>query len=395
MLTLAEARNLILAGATRLGTEPVPLLACLGRVLAEPVVASSPLPAFDYSAMDGYAVATSSFEREGPVELPVVGESRTGAVAPPLVPGSTCRIFTGAALPRGADAVVMQEDVERRGERARFGTRPRPWQHVRRMGEDLAEGTIALEAGVRLSAGAIALIAALDRDRAVVARKPRVGILCTGDELRPPGSEPRPGSIPESNGIALALMVRSVGGEPELLPYVRDDAARTEAAIRDALVRSDLLLTVGGVSVGEHDVVRPALEAAGAKLEFWKVKLRPGKPLTFGRAGATRVLGLPGNPVSAQVAFALFGAPLVRALQGDRRPLPSMQRMRLGAPVVQKTGRTSMLRARCERGIATPLANQASGAPTMAWADGLVVVPEDSTGFPEGAEVDVLVLSDI
>lgn len=396
MLTLDEARARILAGASRLGVERVPLLACQGRVLAESISAAAPIPPFDYSAMDGYAVASTVFTGDGPWTLPVAGESRTGATPPELAPGSACRIFTGAALPAGADAVVMQEDVERVADTARFGAAPKAWDHVRRCGEDLALGALALESGVRLGPGSVSLIASLDRAEVVVAKRPRVGILCTGDELRPPGSPPRPGSIPESNGFALALMVGLVGGEPHVFPCARDEPKETEAAVREAIACSDLLLTVGGVSVGDHDLVRPALEAAGAKLDFWRVKLRPGKPLASGSAGPTRVLGLPGNPVSAQVTFALFGAPLVRMLQGDRNPVAATRRMRLGAEIRQTPGRTSMIRAVCEQGIATPLTNQASGAPTsMAWANGLIRVPEESTGFAQGSDVDVLVLADL
>jgi len=396
MLTFEEARERILGGVEPPGTERTTLDAALFRVLAEQLLAVTPMPAFDYSAMDGYAVATAGFTGAGPWVLPVSGESRTGAAAPRLEAGTVCRIFTGAALPAGADAVVMQEDVVREGDSARFTERPGAGSHVRRRGEDLDVGAVGLDAGTRLGPAQIGLAASMDRAELTVYRKPRVSILCTGDELRAPGSPARADSIPESNGHTLAAMVRTLGAEPRLMPYAPDEPAATIAAVRDALEGADLLLTVGGVSVGDHDRVRPALEAAGAVLDFWKVKIRPGKPLAFGRAGQTRILGLPGNPVSAQITFALFGAPLVRLLGGDRRALPSFRLARLTNAVQQKPGRMSFLRGTLDGDRVNPLPNQASGAPTsMAWADCLLVVPADSEGFAAGDEVRVLALAEL
>jgi len=396
MLSFEDARARILADVEPLGAERLPLIAAVGRVLAETLTAHHPVPAFDYSAMDGYAARSSDFSGDGPWTLPVVGESRTGGSPPVLQPAATCRIFTGAELPAGADCVVMQEDVERKDALAQFAHRPQPGDHVRKRGEDLEVGTPALKAGTRLGAAQLGLIATLDRPHVMVARRPRVAILCTGDELRAPGDPPRPGSIPESNGIALAAMVLAAAGEPSILPFARDDRDGTTAAVKNAVQGSDLLLTVGGVSVGDHDVVRPALEAAGAKLDFWKVKMKPGKPLASGMAGTTRVLGLPGNPVSAQVTFALFGMPLLRKMQGDSRPVPAFRRARLTDPARQKPGRRAFLRGVLEGDRVTPLVNQASGAPTsVAWANCLLVLPEDSEGFDAGTDVEVLALGDV
>lgn len=396
MLSFEEARERILGTVGPSSRERVALDAALGRVLAEALTATAPMPAFDYSAMDGYAVESARFEGSGPWTLPVVGESRTGSPAPELVSGTACRIFTGAALPAGADAVVMQEDVEREGELARFRGRPTRGSHVRRRGEDLDVGAVGLRAGARLGPAQIGLAAAMDVAEVAVFRRPRVSILCTGDELRAPGSPAIPGTIPESNGHALRAAVAALGAEPHLMPYAKDEPELTLAAVNDALVGADLLLTVGGVSVGEHDLVRPALEAAGAKLDFWKVKIRPGKPLVFGARGATRILGLPGNPVSAQVTFALFGAPLVRKLSGDARPLPNLARARLTTAVRHTPGRMSFLRATLEGDSVTPLANQASGAPaSLAWADCLLLVPADSEGYAAGEDVSVLSLREV
>lgn len=396
MITFDEARERILDGVEPLGSERLALLPAAGRVLAERLVAPAPMPPFDYSAMDGYALDAASLSGSGPWTLPVRGESRTGGVPPVLELGAACRIFTGAELPATATTVLMQEDVERTGDTIVFSKRPPAGAHVRRRGEDLAAGSVALEPGTRLGPAQIGLVASLDRAHVLVARRPRVAILCTGDELRSPGDPPRPGSIPESNGSALGAMVLLAGGDPALLPYARDDAKTTLAAVKDAIGTSDLLLTVGGVSVGDHDLVRPALEAAGAKLDFWKVKIKPGKPLASGKAGRTRVLGLPGNPVSAMVTFALFGAPLVRKLQGDRQPVPAWRRAVLTQAVRQEPGRRAFLRAVLDGQKVTPIDNQASGSVTsLAWANSLMVVHEDAEGLPAGAEVDVLLLADV
>src|SRR5450432_2554390 len=228
MLPFDDALRLILESAPALGSERIALGLGAGRVLAEELIAHTPLPTFDYSAMDGYAVASPGFEGSGPWALPVRGESRAGAPAPALVSGSVCRIFTGAPIPEGADAVVMQEEVTRDGETARLVERPRPGAHIRRRGDDLAAGANALARGTRLNAFQLGLAAALDHSELLVARRPRVTILCTGEELRTPGSAAKPGSIPESNGPALAALVASAGGIAELAPRVGDTLEATE-----------------------------------------------------------------------------------------------------------------------------------------------------------------------
>lgn len=396
MLPFADALQRIIDSATILGSERVDLGLGVGRVLAEDLMARTPLPSFDYSAMDGYAVARSAFTGEGPWSFPVRGESRAGALAAPWLSGTACRIFTGAPVPDGADAVVMQEDVTREGDVARFAALPVLGAHIRRRGEDLPEGAIAIPRGTRLTPFHIGLGAAVDRNELLVARRPRVTILCTGEELRSPGSAPTPGTIPDSNGPSLAALVAAAGAIPTLAPRTGDTLEATEAALRAALRSCDLLLTVGGVSVGEHDLVRAALARVGAELEFWKVQIRPGKPLAFGRHGETLILGLPGNPVSAQLTFALFGMPLLRAMQGDRAPLPARGRARLQSALRQNPGRTGFYRAQLRGELAITATNQASGsAVSLAQADALLIVPAESAGLAAGESVEFIRLAEL
>jgi molybdopterin molybdotransferase len=396
VLPFDEALQRILSAAPSLESERIALSLAVGRVLAEDLRAHSPLPGFDYSAMDGYAVARDSFSGDGPWQLPVRGESRAGALVSPLERGATCRIFTGAPVPALADAVVMQEDVTRDGDMARFAARPSAGAHIRRRGEDLPEGAVALSRGTRLTPFQVGLAAAVDRNELLVAQRPRVTILCTGEELRSPGTPATPGSIPDSNGPSLAALAACTGSLPLIAPRTGDTLDATESAIRAALRGSDLLLTVGGVSVGEHDLVRAALARVGVELEFWKVRIRPGKPLAFGRWGNTLVLGLPGNPVSAQLTFALFGMPLLRAMQGDRSPVPPRGRARLHSALSQKPGRTGFYRARLEGDLAITAPNQASGSPaSLAHSDALLVLPEDCAGLGAGEGVDVIRLADL
>jgi molybdopterin molybdotransferase len=396
MLAFHDALRRVLAEAPRLPTERLPLEATLGRVLSETLHAVLPLPPHDYSAMDGYAVSTASFVGPGPWVLPVRGESRTGRPAPALSTDAACRIFTGAPIPEGADAIVMQENVQRDGESARFAEPPKRGEHVRRAGEDLAQGAVALAAGTRLGPYQLGLAAAADHGEIVVARRPRVTIAATGDELRKPGTAGRPASIPESNGVAIAALATQAGATTRVAPSSSDDLEETRARFAAALDDSDLLVTIGGVSVGDYDVVRPALEGAGVTLAFYKVAIKPGKPLTLGRRGSTVVLGLPGNPVSAQVTFALFGVPLLRAMQGDRRATPVPRRVRLGAALRQKPGRRGFYAATLDGDVATPLAGQSSGSTvSLAHADALVVVPEDSEGYAAGDAADAILLGDV
>lgn len=399
MISFEEALARLLAVARPLGAERVPLDEADGRVLAEDLVSGGALPPFDHSSMDGYALAAADLPGEGPWTLPVRGESAAGGRAPALERGAACRIFTGAELPDGADAVVPQEDVERAGDAITLRAAPRAGACVRRRGSDLEAGAIALGRGARLTPGRVALAAALDRAQLLVARRPVVTVLCSGDELRSPGTPGRPGSIPESNGYFVAATARAAGAIARVAPFVPDDAAIATAAAEGALRGADLVVTIGGVSVGDHDVIRPALEAAGVTLDFWRVAIKPGKPLCVGRAQAVHVLGLPGNPASASLTFTLFGLPLLRALQGDAAPLPQRLGVRVAGSLRRQPGRTEFLRARLEVAnselTARILPNQASGAVTsFAEAEALVIVPAERDRVDEGDRMEAIRLRD-
>ncbi len=400
MLSFDEASHRLLGGVARLSTERVALAEAAGRVLAHDVAARGPLPPFDHSAMDGYALDTRALEGGPPWVLPVLGESTAGAEVGVLATGTACRIFTGARMPSNANAVVMQENAHREGAHIRIEARPAAGQHVRREGEDLAAGAIALEAGRRLSAGALALAAMMDRPELVVTRRPRVTILCTGNELRAPGDEARPASIPESNSAPLAALVRQAGAVVRVTAIARDDPHEVARAIVEALDGTDVLLTVGGVSVGEHDVVRPALERAGVELAFWKVAIKPGKPFAVGLTSSARVLGLPGNPASAIVTFAVFGAPLLRTLQGDSSPHAMRLPVRLASPRRRTSGRLEFVRAalevRAEALCALVHDNQSSGAATsLSSSDGLALIPAGEGDLDAGTYVPFVRWSDV
>jgi molybdopterin molybdotransferase len=346
------------------------------------------MPDAHTSAMDGYALSTHDLAEDGPFSLPLSGESRAGKPLLRLSPGTACRIFTGAVLPENADAVLLQEDARVDGATLHFLERTSPGDNVRRRGSEVEAGARVLAKGERLTPFGLGLLASVDCGLPRVFVRPRVSILCTGDELRDVGAAHQLGTIAESSGIALAAMAGQAGAAAHVLPRVGDDRAATSRAIDAALDGADLVLTVGGASVGDHDVVQSALERAGASIEFWKVRIKPGKPLMFGARGDCLVLGLPGNPVSAQVTFGLFGLPLLRAMQGVAQPLPTSYRGVLAAPLHQKPGRMNFHRATLQDGLLTPQQNQSSGSTaSLASADALVVVGPDSDGHPAGVEL--------
>lgn len=381
--------------------ERVGLVQAAGRVLAEQVVSPVPVPGNDYSAMDGFAVNTSDFAREGEVTLPQKGICQTGHPVARLERGSCVRIFTGAHIPPGADAVVMQENTEREGDSIKFLSTPsikspRPGDHIRRAGEDLQVGDEVLPRGMRLFGYQLGLLASVERSEVLVAARPQVTILCTGDELRAPGNSFSSGNLAESNSVALAALIEQAGGRATVGPIVRDEKAAMVHALRAAHLAADVIVTVGGVSVGDHDVVVPALKEVGAEIVFHKVKIKPGKPILFARWGEKFVLGLPGNPSSAQVTFALFGFPLLRALQGDAQSLPELRNARLIEAFGQRPGRIGFYRGRLRGGEVEVLKNQSSGASTsIAWGNALVVIESDCERLEAGEQVCVMSLDSL
>ena len=320
MIEFEQALTRLLGEVKPLMPERVPVAQADGRVLCEPLYAPEDIPRYDYSAMDGYALASGVLQGPGPWQLPVSGLSQTGHAPPWLDPDKACRLFTGAPLPAGADTVVQQEHVERQGDTISFSRRPAVGEHVRFKGEDLKAGVLALETGTRLGPAHLALAASLDVSHLWVRRRPVMAVVSTGDELRYPGEPARVASLPESVSVSLAALAKRAGAQVRIAPFARDNPEHTVEVLGQAMLGADLVVTVGGVSVGDYDVVRPALATLGIELDFWKVRIKPGKPLAVGKTPFGRYLGLPGNPTSAQVTFMLFAMPLLRALQGDAQP---------------------------------------------------------------------------
>ena len=399
VLTPAAASARIVAAiedVAPLPGERVPLASALGRALAADLVVERDLPAFEASTMDGYALRARDARAPG-LRLPVAFEVFAGRpAAAPLPPGTCCRIFTGAPLPEGADCVEQQEEVRRSGRAAVFRRAAEKGRFVRHRGSDLRAGQVAVPVGALVDPGTIGLAAGLGQAELFVRRRPRVGILPTGDERGPVGRAPATGQIVESNGHALSAAVRDAGAEPLLLPIARDEPA----SLRDAIATArglDILVTNGGVSVGARDLVRAALERAGARLDFWRVSMRPGKPFTFGRWGRTAVFGLPGNPASSLVTFELFVRPALRALSG----LPGTGRLRtqvrLGAALEKPPALEVFVRARIRRVrgelVAEPLRTQVSGdLSSAAGYDGLAVLPTGPSRVARGTRVEAILL---
>lgn len=394
MLSIPEALEQTLARFAPLPPERVPLDHALGRFLAVPLAAREDVPGFDNSAMDGYAVVASDVAEAtvgSPVVLPVAGESRAGGPSLPVLrPGTAMRIFTGAPLPEGADAIVIQEDTVRTDGGVAVHAPTAPGRHVRRRAEVLASGDLVLEQGARLGAGEIGLCASQGYAFVPVRRRPRVAILSTGDELKELGEPPRAGSLFDSNAHCLAAAVREAGGVPQLTPLGADNLDELTACIQDALTSNDVLLSTGGVSVGEYDLLHEALRRAAVEELFWKVRVKPGKPIRFGMAGRTPVVGLPGNPVSALVTFELFVRPGLRRMLGDPRPFRPLIDVELADAMTAPSDRTELVRVRLEpsagaRPRAVKHADQGSAALTsLVGLDALLVLPEGAGVLPAG-----------
>ncbi len=393
MLSVAEAHARVLALVAPLGTENVPLAEAGGRVLAEPVVATRDQPPFPASAMDGYAVRDAD-ARPG-ATLRVIGAAQAGARFDGRVgPGEAARIFTGAPIPEGADAVLIQEDAERDPD-LDSTIRVRPGRdearHIRPAAADFAAGA-SLSAPRRLRPADVALLAAMNAAAVPVARRPVVALIPTGDELVSPGVAPGPDQIVASNNYGLKAMLEAAGAEARLLPIARD-TPESLAAVLALTEDADLVVTLGGASVGEFDIVRDTAVAHGLALDFYKVAMRPGKPLMAGRLGARAMLGLPGNPVSALVCGQLFVVPAVERMLGLSGALPEPMPARLAGPVEANGLRTHYMRARVEPGpegwSCTPFPRQDSALlSVLAAANALLVRAPRAPAQPAGDKVE-------
>ena len=370
MIPVEEAQTRVLAMARPLPAEDLPLPQAIGRWLAAPVAARADQPPFDASAMDGYAVQGDPAPGDS---FAVIGESGAGhGFASTVAPGQAVRIFTGAPVPAGATRVVIQENTARDGDRITL-TASDHNTNIRPRGADFPAG--ATLPPRRLRPADLALLAAMNVARVPCARRPVVALMMTGDELVMPGEDPRPDQIIASNGFALKAMAEAEGAEARLLPIARD----TEASLRQAFALAggaDIVVTIGGASVGDHDLVGKVARDLGMEPAFWKIAMRPGKPLMAGRMGGAAMLGLPGNPVSAIVTGHLFLLPLIRAMQGDPTPLPRTRQAVLAMDLPATGPRTHYMRARLDGDGIAPFDRQDSSLLTiLTEADALLIRP--------------------
>ncbi|MBT3269130.1 molybdopterin molybdotransferase MoeA [Candidatus Poribacteria bacterium] len=400
MLSVDEALARMLATITTATVERAPVLECLGRVLAEDAVATEDNPPFDNSAMDGFAVRASDLtdaSEQNPVTLPVIEDIPAG-IAPTQVvgAGTVSRIMTGAMLPEGADAVVMVESTRADGDNVALMEAPRLRQHIRPTGESVRAGDVVLEAGTMIQPAEMAMLASLNISAPSVYRRPRVAVISTGDELTPPGEPLEPGKIRDSNRYGLYGQIVEAGAEPVDLGIVSDDAADVENRLRRAVDEADALVTSGGVSVGDYDVVKDVLLKLGT-LDFWRVAMKPGKPQAFGQIQGKPVFALPGNPVSSMVVFELFARPALLKMGGHARLQRQVVRALMDEAVANDSrGRVNYMRVTLERRDgrlhARTTGTQGSGVlRSLVLADGLAIIGDE--GAPVGGEVDVVLTS--
>ncbi len=394
MLSVAEARDRILADLSPTPPETVALAESWGRVLAVPVVARLTQPPSDVSAMDGYALRAEDGALGA--RLTVIGTAPAGhPFAGSVGPGQAVRIFTGSVIPTGADGVLIQEDATRDGDLLTVGEAVKPGRHIRRAGQDFATGETVIPAPRRLGSRDIGLAAAANHPWLTVHRRPRIAILATGDEIALPGEPIPPGGIISSNAHALAALIRAGGGEPCIMP-IAADTLEAVGAVADAVAGMDMLVTTGGASVGDHDLVIAGLKQRGLVVDFWKIAMRPGKPLVSGRLGATAMLGLPGNPVSAIVCATLFLLPALARLSGLPAAAPPVSPGIAGVKLPANDHRADHLRATVttdESGqlIATPFPVQDSGMlKRLAHADALILRAPNAPALPAGAPISMI-----
>lgn len=391
LMAVAEAKARILAGVEPLPGESVSIYEASGRVLAEALRANLTQPPFDASAMDGYAVRAADVGQV-PVSLKVVGASAAGhGFAGQVGPKEAVRIFTGAPLPQGADTVVIQEDTKPEPPDAVTILAAAGGRHIRRRGLDFAEGHAALEAGSKLTGRDLMLAAAMNHPTVSVRRKPVIALLANGDELVAPGETPKASQIVSSIPAGLKVAVEAWGGEALVLDIAKDTRESIAAQV-DAAPAADVLVTIGGASVGEHDLVRGTLEAKGARFEVLKAAMRPGKPVMFGLLGGQKVLNLPGNPASATICARIFLKPLIAALLGLPTDEP-LYEFPLFGPIEANGEREHYMRAIASGGTVAPLPDQDSSLiSALARSNCLLVRPVNGPSLPAGASVPVIFL---
>jgi len=397
MLSVAEAKQRILAGLPLMPVVQVGLNESLGRVLADDVIARTTQPPLAVSAMDGYALRAQDIGNV-PVTLDIIEEipaGHTPAIA--VSSGQTARIFTGAPMPAGADTIVIQENTTRDGDRVTIRETAPEGHYVRPAGLDFATGDTLIKAGRLLTARDVGLAAAMNVPWLRVRRRPRVALLTTGDEIVMPGETLGPAQIVSANNFALAALIEATGAEPLTLGIARDNEASLQT-LAAAAEGTDLLLTTGGASVGDHDLVQSALAKQGLALDFWRIAMRPGKPLMYGRFGSVPLIGLPGNPVSAMVCAILFLQPALRAMLGLTRDAERTHTAILGHDLGPNDRRQEYLRATLTlndtgESVATPATKQDSSMfATLARADCLIVRPPDAPPATAGARVEIILL---
>jgi molybdopterin molybdotransferase len=398
MINFEEARALVLSALKTRPPESVLLARALGRTLARDIKARENIPPFTKATMDGYALRAEDIPGAGQdaaVELEVLEDLPAGRVSRKSVGrGQAVRIMTGAPLPKGADAVVMVEDTEKSGGLVKVRRTVRPADNTGQAGEDLKKGELVLERGAVIGPAETGLLAAADLARIPVVRRPKLAVISTGDEIVEPGERKAAGQIRNSNGPALLAMALRAGADAKYLGIARDRSSSLRAKLARAK-GADILVLSGGVSVGDYDLVRDELRTAGVKPVFWQVRIKPGKPVFFGRRGSQLVFGLPGNPTSAMVTFLLFVQPAIERLLGRTNPGPRGGRAVLAEDVVLKPGRTQFLRgilgAEGPLLTVTPYPDQKSGVlRSMARSHVLIVVPADVSRFEKGQNVEIL-----
>ena len=400
MIEVEEAQRRVLAEVPVLGVEEVPLADALGRVLREDVAAPGDVPQRDNSAMDGYAVRAEDVAN-APVSLRVIDDLPAGTVAKKaVVAGTAIRIMTGALLPDGADAVVQVELTDAGADVVRVHEAVPRGANVRKRGEDMRAGDIVLRDGTPVRAGELGVLASVQQRVVRVGRRPEIAIFSTGDEVIDVDAPRALGKVVNSNAYALAALAREAGALPRMLPIVPDRAEATVAAIESALT-SDFVVSSGGVSAGAFDFVKDALDALGAETKFWQVAMRPGKPVVLSRLRDRLYFGLPGNPVSCMVSFALFVAPSIRKAMGQQRAiLPPVVQVRLAAPIRGKGERRTYFRVRVVAAdgelLAQPAPTQGSGVLTsMIGANGLAILERGVTRADAGSRLPAVLIGPV